>query len=257
MRSWICTRKLRLEKTRLCWGSNTHNSRLRWPLCQHQPTESDEMFPEWVALESSSLFRWWEGLMFFFFFFSVCGCNQAAKRGLLVPGRGRGGLVRGRGSLRARGRGSRGRGRGVPRHAVVDHRPRALGISGFSEADGVELLPHFAVSFNKGRWHKTHKQYLYLFLYIKYYGSCVYIIGIYCFQIPCAKRVCIFSYYWESLQLTFVKMENWFYCSLRISIKCEMKSNVCETAVAARQRYIRLLPMDYIYLWCFYSIPVI
>lgn len=78
--------------------------------------------------------------------FSVCGFNQAAKRGLLVPGRGRGGPVRGRGSLRARGRGSRGRGRGVPRHAVVDHRPRALEISGFSEADGVDLLPHFAVS---------------------------------------------------------------------------------------------------------------
>lgn len=69
---------------------------------------------------------------------------EAAKRGLLVPGRGRGGPVRGRGSLRARGRGSRGRGRGVPRHAVVDHRPRALEISGFTEADGVDLLPHFA-----------------------------------------------------------------------------------------------------------------
>lgn len=72
---------------------------------------------------------------------------QAAKRGLLSPGRGRGVHTRGRGSaLRARGRGSRGRGRGVPMHAVVDHRPRALEISGFTEADHVDLLPHFAVS---------------------------------------------------------------------------------------------------------------
>lgn len=29
-------------------------------------------------------------------------------------------------------------------HAVVDHRPRALEISGFTEADRVDLLPHFA-----------------------------------------------------------------------------------------------------------------
>uniref|UniRef100_A0A667XYD6 RNA binding motif protein 26 n=1 Tax=Myripristis murdjan TaxID=586833 RepID=A0A667XYD6_9TELE len=69
---------------------------------------------------------------------------EAAKRGLLTPGRGRGVHSRGRGSLRARGRGSRGRGRGVPLHAVVDHRPRALEISGFTEADRVDLLPHFA-----------------------------------------------------------------------------------------------------------------
>uniref|UniRef100_A0A8C1YGV8 RNA binding motif protein 26 n=1 Tax=Cyprinus carpio TaxID=7962 RepID=A0A8C1YGV8_CYPCA len=32
----------------------------------------------------------------------------------------------------------------VPTHAVVDHRPRALEISGFTEADRVDLLPHFA-----------------------------------------------------------------------------------------------------------------
>ncbi|XP_029354260.1 RNA-binding protein 26 isoform X5 [Echeneis naucrates] len=69
---------------------------------------------------------------------------EAAKRGLLSPGRGRGVPARGRGALRARGRGTRGRGRGAPVHAVVDHRPRALEISGFSEADRVELLPHFA-----------------------------------------------------------------------------------------------------------------
>ncbi|KAL0190332.1 hypothetical protein M9458_013030, partial [Cirrhinus mrigala] len=50
----------------------------------------------------------------------------------------------GRGALRSRGRGIRGRGRGVPTHAVVDHRPRALEISGFTEADRVDLLPHFA-----------------------------------------------------------------------------------------------------------------
>lgn len=69
---------------------------------------------------------------------------EAAKRGLLSPGRGRGAHPRGRGALRARGRGSRGRGRGVPVHAVVDHRPRALEISGFSDTDRVDLLPHFA-----------------------------------------------------------------------------------------------------------------
>ncbi|CAL8403460.1 unnamed protein product [Boreogadus saida] len=67
---------------------------------------------------------------------------EAAKRGLLA--RGRGLLMRGRGSLRARGRGCRGRGRGASLYASVDHRPRALEISGFSEAEQVELLPHFA-----------------------------------------------------------------------------------------------------------------
>ena len=40
----------------------------------------------------------------------------------------------------------RGRGRGAPAHAVVDHRPRALDIAGFSDLDRVDLLPHFAVS---------------------------------------------------------------------------------------------------------------
>ena len=40
----------------------------------------------------------------------------------------------------------RGRGRGAPHHAVVDHRPRALEISSFSDADRGDLLPHFAVS---------------------------------------------------------------------------------------------------------------
>ncbi|XP_051567320.1 RNA-binding protein 26 isoform X2 [Myxocyprinus asiaticus] len=69
---------------------------------------------------------------------------EAAKRGLLTPGRGRGAHTRGRGALRSRGRGIRGRGRGAPAHAVVDHRPRGLEISGFSEADRVDLLPHFA-----------------------------------------------------------------------------------------------------------------
>ncbi|KAK7913173.1 hypothetical protein WMY93_013384 [Mugilogobius chulae] len=71
---------------------------------------------------------------------------EAAKRGILSTGRGRGLHSRGRGALRARGRGvgGRGRGRGVPAHAVVDHRPRALEISGFSDADNVNLLPHFA-----------------------------------------------------------------------------------------------------------------
>lgn len=79
-------------------------------------------------------------------FISVFDFTQAAKRGLLAPGRGRGVHTRGRGAPRARGRGSRGRGRGVPLHAVVDHRPRALEISGFGETDRVDLLPHFAVS---------------------------------------------------------------------------------------------------------------
>ncbi|XP_061742911.1 RNA-binding protein 26-like isoform X2 [Nerophis ophidion] len=71
---------------------------------------------------------------------------EAAKRGLLAPGRGRGrgAPARGRGAPRARGRGSRGRGRGVSLHAVVDHRPRALQISGFTEPERVDLLPHFA-----------------------------------------------------------------------------------------------------------------
>ncbi|AWP01291.1 putative RNA-binding protein 26-like [Scophthalmus maximus] len=69
---------------------------------------------------------------------------EAAKRGLLSPGRGRGVQARGRGAPRARGRGSRGRGRGASLHAVVDHRPRALAISGFTEANCVDLLPHFA-----------------------------------------------------------------------------------------------------------------
>lgn len=69
---------------------------------------------------------------------------EAAKRGILSPGRGRGVHTRGRGAPRARGRGTRGRGRGVPVHAVVDYRPRALEISGFTEADHVDLLPHFA-----------------------------------------------------------------------------------------------------------------
>uniref|UniRef100_H3CVQ6 RNA binding motif protein 26 n=1 Tax=Tetraodon nigroviridis TaxID=99883 RepID=H3CVQ6_TETNG len=67
---------------------------------------------------------------------------EAAKRGILAPGRGRGLFSRGRGTVR--GRGSRGRGRGVPLHAVVDHRPRALEISGFADSDRVDLLPHFA-----------------------------------------------------------------------------------------------------------------
>ncbi|XP_051918594.1 RNA-binding protein 26 isoform X2 [Hippocampus zosterae] len=69
---------------------------------------------------------------------------EAAKRGLLTPGRGRGGSARGRGAPRARGRGARGRGRGAPHHAVVDHRPRALEISAFTELERVDLLPHFA-----------------------------------------------------------------------------------------------------------------
>ncbi|KAM4699483.1 RNA-binding protein 26 [Discoglossus pictus] len=67
---------------------------------------------------------------------------EAAKRGILSSGRGRGVHARGRGMPRGRGRGMRGRGRGV--HAVVDHRPKALQISAFTESDREDLLPHFA-----------------------------------------------------------------------------------------------------------------
>ncbi|XP_033003757.1 RNA-binding protein 26 isoform X2 [Lacerta agilis] len=71
---------------------------------------------------------------------------EAAKRGILSSGRGRGIHTRGRGASRGRGRGGRGRGRGrgAPIHAVVDHRPRALEISAFTENDREYLLPHFA-----------------------------------------------------------------------------------------------------------------
>nr|XP_020652131.1 RNA-binding protein 26 isoform X2 [Pogona vitticeps] len=71
---------------------------------------------------------------------------EAAKRGILSSSRGRGIHTRGRGVSRGRGRGvrGRGRGRGVSVHAVVDHRPRALEISAFTENDREDLLPHFA-----------------------------------------------------------------------------------------------------------------
>ncbi|XP_078077763.1 RNA-binding protein 26 isoform X3 [Mustelus asterias] len=69
---------------------------------------------------------------------------EAAKRGILSNVRGRGHHSRGRGGHRGRGRGHRGRGRGVPFHSVVDHRPKSLNISGFSESDQDEVLPHFA-----------------------------------------------------------------------------------------------------------------
>ncbi|XP_045570166.1 RNA-binding protein 26 isoform X2 [Salmo salar] len=69
---------------------------------------------------------------------------EAAKRGILAPGRGRGAHARGRGGPRSRGRGRGGRGRGLPVHSTVDHRPRALEISGFTETDLQDLLPHFA-----------------------------------------------------------------------------------------------------------------
>lgn len=74
----------------------------------------------------------------------VCNLFKAAKRGILSSGRGRGIHSRGRGAAHGRGRG-RGRGRSVPGHAVVDHRPRALEISAFTESDREDLLPHFAV----------------------------------------------------------------------------------------------------------------
>uniref|UniRef100_A0AAZ3S7C2 RNA binding motif protein 26 n=1 Tax=Oncorhynchus tshawytscha TaxID=74940 RepID=A0AAZ3S7C2_ONCTS len=68
---------------------------------------------------------------------------EAAKRGILAPGRGRGAHARGRGGLRGRGRGRGCRGKGLPVHSTVDHRPRALEISGFTETDLQDLLPHF------------------------------------------------------------------------------------------------------------------
>ncbi|XP_078258447.1 RNA-binding protein 26 isoform X2 [Rhinoraja longicauda] len=67
---------------------------------------------------------------------------EAAKRGILSSVRGRGHHSRGRGGHRGRGRGRRGR--NLPFHSVVDHRPKALNISGFSEGDQDEVLPHFA-----------------------------------------------------------------------------------------------------------------
>ncbi|XP_051882263.1 RNA-binding protein 26 isoform X2 [Pristis pectinata] len=69
---------------------------------------------------------------------------EAAKRGILSSVRGRGHNSRGRGGHRGRGRGHRGRGRSLPFHSVVDHRPKSLTISGFSERDQDEVLPHFA-----------------------------------------------------------------------------------------------------------------
>ncbi|XP_062904571.1 RNA-binding protein 26 isoform X1 [Mobula hypostoma] len=69
---------------------------------------------------------------------------EAAKRGILSSVRGRGHNTRGRGGHRGRGRGHRGRGRSLPFHSVVDHRPKSLDISGFSEGDQDEVLPHFA-----------------------------------------------------------------------------------------------------------------
>lgn len=186
MQSWTCTRRLRLERTRQCWGSNTLSSRSRWPPDRHHNIIRWHVsrMACWRIASAVPLFNiladhCWEVSRFSFF---VCGFNQAAKRGLLVPGRGRGGPVRGRGSLRARGRGSRGRGRGVPRHAVVDHRPRALEISGFTEADGVDLLPHFAVSSHKNAQKKTlflHVLFMYVILYLLFF----YVCGINSFQI--------------------------------------------------------------------------
>ncbi|XP_057216774.1 RNA-binding protein 27 isoform X2 [Triplophysa rosa] len=66
---------------------------------------------------------------------------EATRLGLIHAGRGKPttALTRGRG----RGRGRSLRGRGGGNHMVVDHRPRAINIFGFTQEEKEELLPHF------------------------------------------------------------------------------------------------------------------
>ncbi|XP_005996150.1 RNA-binding protein 27 [Latimeria chalumnae] len=65
---------------------------------------------------------------------------EAARLGILPGGRGKVVHQRGRG----RGRGRNLRGRGALTNMVVDHRPKALTVFGFSEEEKDELLPHFS-----------------------------------------------------------------------------------------------------------------
>ncbi|XP_029113371.1 RNA-binding protein 27 isoform X1 [Scleropages formosus] len=64
---------------------------------------------------------------------------EAARLGLIPPGRGKVALSRGRG----RGQGRSARGRGGGNHMVVDHRPKALAIHGVTKEEKDELMSHF------------------------------------------------------------------------------------------------------------------
>lgn len=66
---------------------------------------------------------------------------EATRLGLIPAGRGKPSLAPTRG--RGRGRGRNLRGRGGANHMVVDHRPRALSIIGFTQEEKEELMPHF------------------------------------------------------------------------------------------------------------------
>ncbi|XP_016335914.1 RNA-binding protein 27-like isoform X3 [Sinocyclocheilus anshuiensis] len=66
---------------------------------------------------------------------------EATRLGLIPAGRGKPPAAPSRGRGRGRGRSLRGRGGG--NHMVVDHRPRALTIIGFTQEEKEELVPHF------------------------------------------------------------------------------------------------------------------
>ncbi|XP_067279292.1 RNA-binding protein 27 isoform X7 [Pseudorasbora parva] len=66
---------------------------------------------------------------------------EATRLGLIPAGRGKPPAAPTRGRGRGRGRSLRGRGGG--NHMVVDHRPRALSIIGFTQEEKEELMPHF------------------------------------------------------------------------------------------------------------------
>ncbi|XP_073680351.1 RNA-binding protein 27 isoform X3 [Garra rufa] len=66
---------------------------------------------------------------------------EATRLGLIPAGRGKPPAAPSRGRGRGRGRSLRGRGGG--NHMVVDHRPRALNIIGFTQEEKEELMPHF------------------------------------------------------------------------------------------------------------------
>uniref|UniRef100_A0A8C1S9H2 RNA binding motif protein 27 n=1 Tax=Cyprinus carpio TaxID=7962 RepID=A0A8C1S9H2_CYPCA len=72
---------------------------------------------------------------------------EATRLGLISAGRGKPPAAPSRGRGRGRGRSLRGRGGG--NHMVVDHRPRALTIIGFTQEEKEELMPHF-VAANQG-----------------------------------------------------------------------------------------------------------
>lgn len=76
-------------------------------------------------------------------FFKTIFFSQAKRLGLIHAGRGKPTTAQTRGRGRGRGRSLRGRGGG--NHMVVDHRPRAINIFGFTQEEKEELLPHFVV----------------------------------------------------------------------------------------------------------------